>query len=607
MTRWQAALLAVALLCAACSGLAGEVAIVATLTPVVTPTAAYDRGYPAQTPDLAQGAILYARHCVACHGADGSGRGELVESGQVPAMPSFLDAAYVRTRRPDEYFEIITNGNLENLMPPWKDSLSEQERWNLAVYVTTLHYTPAQLSEGQALYERFCQECHGDTGKGDGERQQELGQEAYDLSYYRDMVFIPDESIMSAIRDGKGEAMPARANDMTADEMAAVAAYVRGFSTSRATASGSGLAAAQPVTEGQFSISGSIVNGTTGGQVPPLLDVFLRYGSEEAGVEEMTTVAQDGAYAFTGVPFDAGFAYVIYTVYNGQIYTAEIVTGSSVTQAGSQTITIYETAEDPSVIRITGIDLRFEPFPELQDDTFGQGLLVTQTLTFENASDRTFALEQSGAAFSLLLLMPPGAIALNAATDQRFIVVQDQFAVIYTQPVPPGTHPVELIYFLPYAAGAVFDQPYNYPVEAQVTVVTMPRSLTVKGADWAPGQEAPFVNQYTRQVTLAQGDSLVLELEGDPRATTSSDPSLLTADVLVPIVAAAVIVVCAALLLVSLTRRRHPRQETDRLLRQLAELDALHERGQINHDVYQRQRKALKDRLTVLMASSKLE
>jgi hypothetical protein len=201
--------------------------------------------------------------------------------------------------------------------------------------------------------------------------------------------------------------------------------------------------------------------------------------------------------------------------------------------------------------------------------------------------------------------MPPGAIALNAATDQRFIVVQEQFAVIYTQPVLPGANPIELIYFLPYTANAVFDQPYNYPVDGEVKVVTRPRSLVVKGEGWQPGQEAPFVNQYTRQVNLSQGDSLVLDLEGDPRATTSSDPSLLTADVLVPAVAVLVILVCGILLFFSLARRRQPEQETDRLLRQLAELDALHERGQINHDVYQRQRKALKDRLTVLMASRK--
>jgi hypothetical protein len=39
----------------------------------------------------------------------------------------------------------------------------------------------------------------------------------------------------------------------------------------------------------------------------------------------------------------------------------------------------------------------------------------------------------------------------------------------------------------------------------------------------------------------------------------------------------------------------------DALTRQIAELDDSHDRGQINHDVYQRQRQQLKARLAELM------
>ena len=52
--------------------------------------------------------------------------------------------------------------------------------------------------------------------------------------------------------------------------------------------------------------------------------------------------------------------------------------------------------------------------------------------------------------------------------------------------------------------------------------------------------------------------------------------------------------------------RRGPSAEVEiqQLIRQIAELDAMHDQGQINHDLYRRQRADLKARLATLMSES---
>src|SRR5689334_12026152 len=134
-------LILMAFLLAACGGLAGEPEIVGTVVPpTVEPVV-----YPPQPSNLANGAKLFADNCTACHGKTGDGQGENVLSGKVPAMPSFLDSNHVGSKRPDEYFSMITSGNLEKLMPPWKDALTVQERWDVAMFVYTMRYQGSEL------------------------------------------------------------------------------------------------------------------------------------------------------------------------------------------------------------------------------------------------------------------------------------------------------------------------------------------------------------------------------------------------------------------------------------------------------------------------------
>lgn len=87
---------------------------------------------PPSTPDLAHGAIVYARACAACHGANADGRPEVAVKLDPP--PSDLlhpDRAF----RPYDTFARVTYGGVETAMPAFGEGLSVQDRWDLVFYL----------------------------------------------------------------------------------------------------------------------------------------------------------------------------------------------------------------------------------------------------------------------------------------------------------------------------------------------------------------------------------------------------------------------------------------------------------------------------------------
>lgn len=522
----------VALLVGACSGLAGEVAIVATFTPPpARPAASRDMGYPASAPDLARGEAIFSARCASCHGANGNGQGELVLSGQVPAMPSFLDAGHMRQQQPDRYFNIITNGNLEKLMPPWRDALSEQERWDVALYVYTLHYDAAQLARGEEVYAARCAECHATDGSGAGETMKIYDTTAYPLNGFAQMAYMGDRSIYNAVVEGRGELMPPFRDELSDEEIWAVAAYVRtAFATTRSAQAQSAVAP-----DGTVTVRGSVRHGTAGGALPDALTVTLRYGSPSLGLNEFTTtLAPDGTYQVEGVPLIEEAGYLAFVRVDGRIFASNIALGDQLRDRPELPIMVYELTDDPSVVRINAISTIVEPFPEMQGVN-SRGLLFRQVFTYENTSDKLYIVTRDGVEVSVLIQMPVGAIALNVAQDPRFVVSAEQYAVLDTQPVPPGQSQIELIYFVPYENGAVIDQPLNNAFSGKATLVTSPKSLRVVGGGWqVVNDDAPFVRVYEAAFDLKPREVFKFELTGSPTAT-SQDTPVISAEAIVPL------------------------------------------------------------------------
>lgn len=529
-------LMGLALLVGGC-GLAGDVEIVATFTPPAVRTSENtDTGYPSRLPNLQNGATLFAARCSTCHGELGNGQGELVLSGQVPAMQSFLDGEHVRTKRPDEYFSIITNGNLEKLMPPWRDALSEQERWDVALYAYTLHYTEEKLAQGEALYNATCAECHAPNGGGEGETMLEHGTMAYPLNNFAEMVYIGDNALYTAVAEGKGDIMPAMLGDLTEAEIWAVATYVR----YRFTVSDEALVDAPTQTLARVgdtvTIRGRVQHGTAGETLPEGLVVNVRYGNAQVGLNELTTpLNADGTYQVDGVPVVADAGYLALVRVDGRIFTSDIIVGEQMNPTTELPIMVYALTDDPQAVRITAISTIIEPFPEMEG-LANNGLLFRQVFTYENTSDKLYIITRDGVEVSVLIQLPVGAIALNVARDPRFIVSQDQYAVLDTQPIPPAESQIELIYFVPYENGAIIDQPLNSAFAGKATLVVSPKTLRVAGDAWTlVSDDAPLVRVYEGTFDLKARETLVFELVGSATNASQLNTPIISGDAVLPL------------------------------------------------------------------------
>lgn len=87
------------------------------------------------SPDaLAAGKALYDKHCKMCHGETGKGDGPTTEYIK-PAPPDMTTAESRESHTDGDIFYKITTGKRPM---PAKKSLSEEERWQLVLYVREL-------------------------------------------------------------------------------------------------------------------------------------------------------------------------------------------------------------------------------------------------------------------------------------------------------------------------------------------------------------------------------------------------------------------------------------------------------------------------------------
>lgn len=69
--------------------------------------------------------------CAMCHGADGSGKGDITETGK---MMDYRDASALKGFTDGQIFDIIKNGKGDN-MPPEGGRAKPDETWNLVIYL----------------------------------------------------------------------------------------------------------------------------------------------------------------------------------------------------------------------------------------------------------------------------------------------------------------------------------------------------------------------------------------------------------------------------------------------------------------------------------------
>lgn len=446
--------------------------------------------YPLLSPDPGKGAAIYQEKCAPCHGPAGLGDGP--QGDQLPnPVPAIGTSQLVRQASPAKWYEIVTKGNLDRFMPPFV-SLSDRQRWDVVSYVWSLSTSTEAIEQGRDLFQSNCASCHGTAGRGDGP---EASGDLPDFTQQEFMANKSDTELFDAITTGSGPGMPGFSDQLVEDQRWALTAYLRNLSfvtgegiaqeqvaeTAEATVnqvestSEQDTSSADLLELGNGSISGEVVNGTSG-TIPTGLEVQL-HGFDHTSIVVTGTVSlrEDGTYLFEGVDMLEGRIFLTSVDFEDVTYTSEAVAVENNQTELDLPIQVYDPTTDQSVLKID----RLHYFFELVDD---QTVRVVELFIISNPSGKTLIAEDSSKPV-LEFQVPPGALNLQIQDGElgnRFIRTDRGFAD--TIPIRPGSGAYQLLfsYELPFERSLEFSKSLKQPVNS-VVILVPEDGISVKG------------------------------------------------------------------------------------------------------------------------------
>ena len=429
---------------------------------------------PVSAPNPQNGASLFQEKCAPCHGTTGLGDGAQGQQLSVP-VPALADASLALAARPVDWFDMVTNGNMQNFMPPFSGSLDDSQRWDVVAYAMSLSLDQPSLDQGQAVFTANCASCHGDQGQGDGTVP----------SWTDNPGLLAQLSIMdmaATISSGKGD-MPAFSGSLSQDQILAAAKYAR--SLSFVSTAGNQAANANPASStpdqsatsspdatavaisGSVTISGKVSNGS-GGTLPANLTVTL------AGFDGMTqamtltaTTDANGVYTFDNVELSENRAYMASVDYNGSTFSSDVFHSSD--QPGATNIdlpiSVYDTTTDSSSLRVD----RMHVFFDFSDP---QNIQVAELFVLNNTGTAVIVSPAAGQGV-VNYALPATATNLqfqDGSLGDRYLQTDTGFTD--TQSVPPGSGTQILFaYQVPYQRKLDLSIPIPLPVDSAVIMV----------------------------------------------------------------------------------------------------------------------------------------
>lgn len=173
--------------------------------------------YPLAPLNLTNGQNIYTEKCSPCHGDQGLGDGPMASSLQVPPK-SIGDPTIAAKASLVNWYTTVTEGNINSFMPPFNNSLTDAQRWDVVAYSLSLGgFDLNSLERGKEVYILYCAECHGSDGK--------LVNSA-DFSDQIMMSKLSQNDIVNFIVVGVGD-MKGLGDSIPQSDLRAVATYLR--------------------------------------------------------------------------------------------------------------------------------------------------------------------------------------------------------------------------------------------------------------------------------------------------------------------------------------------------------------------------------------------
>ncbi|NMB87952.1 MAG: c-type cytochrome [Chloroflexi bacterium] len=589
---------------------------------------------PVVPPDPAAGAALYAEKCAPCHGDTGMGDG--AQSGNLPSPPPALgDPQVRRAASPSQWYQMVTNGNMRAFMPPFADSLSDRQRWDVVAYLYTLGAGADQLAQAEDLYAGQCQSCHGEDGRGDGPQAAALAVAPPNWVDSGRLAGWTDQALWEAITNGVEPAMPGFAASLSDDQRWALTGLVRSLSfrqdKSGAVSMEEGLAeglaetpaagqveaatpqATPPAEAGDLmTVTGQVVNGS-GGQVPAGLEVTLQgFDGMQASLEESSQIDAGGFYHFEGIQWVADRVLFVTAQYQGITFNSDFLHASDLTpgSAVQLPLMIYETSTDAGQVTADRMHVFFEFLPP-------DKVQVVELFILTNPTDRVIVPAGEGQPV-IRFKLPAGAANLQfeeGSLGGRFVQTADGFGDTLSIPPQPAQQQILFAFELPYEKKHSFSLDLPLPVDA--LVVAVPGNGVRLQSDQLQSGGERTVQGLDLQVFMASalpaGGTLDLTLSGWPDEGGSG---AVAPQQSIWIGAAAFVLAVGIAATWLLLRRRSlaageaveaapaagPEDNLESLLDAIVALDDLYKAGSLPENAYQERRAELMRRLKEVRA-----
>ena len=168
---------------------------------------------------LAVGERLFLNNCSQCHGSDGGGS---------KGFPNLTNAnpAWLGERGGAHIVQTVTNGRV-GMMPPMAAAVGDEaaisEEANYVLSLSGSPHNEIKAFSGKAKF-AACGACHGADGTGN----KALGAPNLTDNYW--LHGWGEVAIISAIKNGKNNVMPAQSPKLSAEQIHVVAAYVLSLS-----------------------------------------------------------------------------------------------------------------------------------------------------------------------------------------------------------------------------------------------------------------------------------------------------------------------------------------------------------------------------------------